>query len=337
MALLLRPVTFLGGKGGVGKTTLAAAAALASADAGARTLLVSTDPAHSAADVLDRPVGAEPTRVATNLDAMEVDPDTEADRYIAGVKERVREVTSPGMLAAVEREVDIARASPGAHEAALFDRVAELMALAGHRYDRVIFDTAPTGHTLRLLGLPELMEAWVEGLLARRRKVNALERMWRRVAPAEGAARAEGTGASRGPARRGSASAPTADDPAMAALERRQRRFRDARRIVTDPERAAFIFVLAPERLPILETGRAVEALERYGIPVGGVITNRVLPANADGEFLARRRAREGEYLSRIDQAFAHLPRTRVALREADPVGVAALREVAGEVDWRVI
>lgn len=319
MALLLRPVTFLGGKGGVGKTTLAAAAALASADAGARTLLVSTDPAHSAADVLDRPVGAEPTRVATNLDAMEVDPDTEADRYIAGVKERVREVTSPGMLAAVEREIDIARASPGAHEAALFDRVAALMTLAGHRYDRVILDTAPTGHTLRLLGLPELMEAWVEGLLSRRRRVNALERMWRRVAPGETPA------------------TPTPEDPAMAALEHRQRQFRDAREIVTDPDRATFIFVLVPERLPILETGRAIQALERYRIPVGGVIINRVLPADADGEFLARRRAREGEYLSRIDEVFGHLPQARVALREADPVGVAALREVAREAGWVVV
>lgn len=320
MALLLRPVTFFGGKGGVGKTTISAAAAIASADAGVRTLLVSTDPAHSAGDILEHRLGPEPTSVIPGLDALEIDPEAEADRYIAGVKERVREVTSPRMLSEVEREIDVARASPGAHEAALFDRLADLMAHAGDRYDRVIFDTAPTGHTLRLLGLPELMEAWVDGLVARRRKMSSLGRMWRRVS-----GRAALSGDPAGPAE----DAGAGDDPVLAALERRQHRFRTAREIVTDPERAAFFFVLVPERLPILETARAIETLERYDIPVGGVITNCVLPPHADGEFLARRREREAEYLAGIDDSFGHLPRLRIQLRGDDPVGVPALRRIA--------
>lgn len=308
MALLLRPVTFFGGKGGVGKTTVAAAAALASADSGQRTLLVSTDPAHSTADILEARLTSEPTNVAPNLDALEIDPQEEADRYIAGVKARVREVTSPGMLAEVEREIDVARAAPGAHEAALFDRFADLMALAGAAYDRVVFDTAPTGHTIRLLGLPELMQAWVDGLVSRRRKLTSLGRMWRRVA---GAA----AGSERGD-----------EDPVLAALERRQARFRRAREIVTDPERTAFWFVVVPERLPILETGRAVTALERYGIPVGGIVVNRVLPDDADGEFIARRRKREAGYLERIDRELARYPRPRICLGADDVVGLAALR-----------
>ena len=219
-----------------------------------------------------------------------------------------REVTSPGMMAEVEREIDVARMAPGAHEAALFDRFADLIPLAGGRYDHVVFDTAPTGHTLRLLGLPELMQAWVDGLVARRRKLDSLGRMWRRVA-----------GAAAGSER-------PREDPVLAALERRQERFRRAREVVTDPARTTFVFVVVPERLPILETARAVEALERYRIPVGAVVVNRLLPADADGAFVARRREREAGYLARIDRELGRLPRVRVELREEDVVGLSALR-----------
>lgn len=318
----LPPVTFVGGKGGVGKTTVAAALAVASADAGARTLLVSTDPAHSTADVLGAPLGPEPVDVLENLVGLEIDARREADAYIRDVKARIREVTSPRMLKEVEREVDVARASPGAEEAAVFDRFARLMPLAGPdaEYDRIIFDTAPTGHTLRLLGLPELMEGWVAGLVARRRKLGSLGRMWRNVA---GAA----AGSDSAPGR-----AASDDDPVLVALERRQERFRAARSIVTDPERAGFLFVLIPERLPILETRRAVDALRTYRIPMLGVVINRVLPESADGDFIARRREREADYLARIDRELGALSRWRVPLREEDVAGPAALRSLAMEL-----
>ena len=317
MSLPIRPVTFVGGKGGVGKTTIAAALAVASADAGRRTLLVSTDPAHSTADILEAELGPEPTPVVDGLDALEIDPRQEADAYIADVKERIREVASPRMLKEVEREVDVARVSPGAEEAALFDRFARLMPLAGGTYDRVIFDTAPTGHTLRLLGLPEAMEGWVAGLVARRRKLQSLGRMWRSVAGA-----AAGGGGDTEPA-----------DPVLEALERRQARFREARAVVTDPDQAGFLFVVIPERLPILETRRAVDALERYRIPVTGLVVNRVLPDEADGAFLARRREREAAYLDMIEDRLGELRRWTVPLKEGDVVGVEALRRVSIALD----
>jgi arsenite-transporting ATPase len=307
-------VLFFGGKGGVGKTTLAAAHAVLSAEGGARTLLVSTDPAHSTGDILEHRLGPEPVTVAPGLDAMEIDPGEETERYIQDVKDRVREVTTPRLLDEVERQIDVARVSPGAEEAALFDRFAELMDRAGRDYDRVIFDTAPTGHTLRLLSLPELMTVWIEGLVSRRKKVNALGRMWRNVAGS--AAGSEGR----------------AEDPVVAVLERRLARFRRAREIVTDSTRTAFAFVLIPERLPIEETRKAVTVLDRHGIPVGGVLVNRVLPASADGEFVERRRARERPYLEEIDRLFPDHPVLRIPLLETDVHGLDDLRRVMAAI-----
>lgn len=304
------PVVFFGGKGGVGKTTLAAAYALRSAESGARTLLVSTDPAHSTGDILGTALGDAPTEVLPGLWALEIDPEAEAERYIADVRQRVREVASPRILDEVEKEIELARSSPGAEEAALLDRFAELMRLAGTAYDRVVFDTAPTGHTVRLLSLPELLGRWIDGLVSRRRKVRSLGRMWRNVA---GAAASD---------------AVQKDDPVLASLEKRQARFREAREIVTDPARTAFIFVVTPEKLPILETAKAVKALERSKIPVTAVIVNRVLPEGEADGFLARRRERQASYLREIDDRFSDLPRPRVPLFDRDVEGLDALKDV---------
>lgn len=308
--LLSRQILLFGGKGGVGKTTLAAAHALLSAERGLRTLLVSTDPAHSTGDILEADLGPEPREVLANLWAMEIDPAREADLYIQDVKARIAETTPPRLVSEVERQIDIARVTPGAEEAALFERFTRLMEEAGERFDRILFDTAPLGHTLRLLSLPEQMASWMSGLIGRRRKVNAMGRMWRRVA---------GSGA--GDANEG-------DDPVLTALEDRRARFERARETVSDPDRVAFVFVTIPERLPILETQKAVEALDRYGIPIGAVYVNRVLPESGDGGFLERRRERESEYLDLIDAAFGTRSVHRIPLLETDIHGLDALRRV---------
>ncbi len=311
------PIVFFGGKGGVGKTTMAAAYALQSARRGTRTLLVSTDPAHSTGDILGLPLADEAREVRPGLHALEIDPEAEAERYIADVKERVRNVASPRILDEVEHEIDLARSSPGAEEAALLDRFAELMQEAGSGYERVVFDTAPTGHTVRLLSLPELMGRWIDGLVSRRRKVRSLGRMWRNVA-----------GAAAGDAGRD-------DDPVLEALERRQARFSAARDIVTDAARTAFTFVLTPERLPILETRKAVAALRRSKIPVAAVIVNRVLPSDAEGAFVARRREREAVYLDEIDRELSSLPRIRIPLFDSDVQGREGLRRVIDVLEGR--
>jgi arsenite-transporting ATPase len=302
-------VVFLGGKGGVGKTTLAGAIAVGAADRGARTLLVSTDPAHSTGDLFETPLSDVPTEVMARLWAVEIDPVAAADRYVADVKARIAEVTPPRLVAEVERQIDIARVTPGAEEAALFDRFARIMEEDGAGYDRIVFDTAPLGHTLRLLALPEQLDAWMSGLITRRSQVAVLGRMWQRVA---GTVRA---GEER-------------PDPILASLEARRARFARARATLTDPAETRFVFVLIAERLPVLETERAIRTLEKYRIPVGGLIVNRLLPGSAEGAFLARRREREQAYLRDIARRFARYPVHHVALREADVIGIPALREL---------
>jgi arsenite-transporting ATPase len=315
--LLSEPrILFFGGKGGVGKTTLAAAHAVASADAGRRTLLVSTDPAHSTSDVLETALGPDARAVAGALWAMEIDPDEEADRYVADVKARIQDSTPPRLWGEVERQIDLARVSPGAREAALFDRVARMLDGEAQDFDRVVFDTAPTGHTLQLLSLPEMMQTWISGLIGRRRKLNAVGRMWRNVGAdeADEADRADKADEA---------------DPVLRALEARQARFVRARAVLTDAATTVFHFVVIPERLPILETERAVETLDRYRIPVGTIFVNQVLPASGVGAFLEQRRERQRPYLDHLAKTFGSHPVIHVPLQAQDVVGLAALRGLA--------
>lgn len=309
-----RRIVFYGGKGGVGKTTLASAHALHAADAGRRTLLVSTDPAHSTADILDTAIGPDPTPVTENLWAVELDPEREADRYIQEVKARIADTTPPRLAAEVDRQIDIARLAPGAEESAVFDRITRLLTEDASGFERIVFDTAPTGHTLRLMSLPETMTAWMSALITRRRRMNVLSRMWRNVAGA-----AAGTDA-------------PAEDRVLTALEDRKKRFEATRRLLTDAQVTAFVFVVIPERLPILETERAVTTLERYRIPVGAVVVNRVLPDTLEGEFMTGRRQRETVYRDRIVKSFSRYPMVWIDLRPEDVVGLEALQAIAADM-----
>ena len=239
-----RPFTFFGGKGGTGKTTCAAAYACHLSSRGCRTLLVSTDPAHSTSDVLDVQLGADITPVAENLWGLEVDPALEARRYISEIQERMLSIVSPAIVDEIKKQMEIAYTSPGAEEAAIFDKFVELMDERGKTYDAIVFDTAPTGHTLRLLSLPEILGGWIESLIDKRRKAMEMFGMAGRF-DEDMRKRAE-------------------DDPVIEALTRRRDRFERSRRYLTDPGASAFFFVLNAEKMPILETARAVEMLTKF-------------------------------------------------------------------------
>lgn len=322
-SLLNHRIVFVGGKGGVGKTTIAAGLALAAAEGGRRCLLVSTDPAHSLADIFDRPIGAAERALTAGLQAIEIDPDEEAERHIAAVKTHMKRLVHPRLFEAVDRQLDLAAASPGATEAALIERIAELMGEAGERFDLVIFDTAPTGHTLRLLSLPDVMAAWTDGLLRQRERSAGLASALRRFG-GKGAEAGDLSTTDDARAR----SKETRDNQIRELLLARQRKFHAARAQLLDPSQTAFLMVLNPDKLSILESRKAVASLQKANVPIAGVIVNRVLPPEAEGAFLDARRRQEAEYLAEIDRDFGALPRLVLPLLPHDVYGFEALREI---------
>lgn len=303
-----RRLAFFGGKGGVGKTTLAAAFATLLASRGEKTLLVSTDPAHSTGDVLNARLSGEPQPIEENLWAVEIDAAADAAAYVERIKSDAEESVSPEVLPAVGRHLDLAKSSPGTEESALFDRFVDLIALCPGEYDRMVFDTAPTGHTLRLLTLPALLTTWVEGMVRQREKVAGMERMLRNMAGRE---EPEG-------------------DPILDRLRERRQKFHHARhRLLED---ATFYLVLIPERLPIEETARALETLTHGGVHVGALVVNRVFPEVSGGEFMQARLEQQAEYLEEIEARFGDRNIVRVGQGARDVTRREQLEPIAAQL-----
>lgn len=294
--LLDRRILFFGGKGGVGKTTCAAAVALAASRTGRRVLLVSTDPAHSTSDSLGVRIPGTETVVAPSLTAMEIDPAEEARQYIADVKTRALALFGERATSALG-QIDLAGAMPGIEDAALFDRLSRLVSERADHFDLVVFDTAPTGHTLPLIRMPEAMSGWLHALTTSRRAMLPADRR--------------------------------EEDPIIASLEERLARLRTFRERITSRTTTAFVFVLIPEKLPIDETARALERLRDSGVEVAGLIVNQVIPDSADGAFIDARRIQERAHLARIDRQFSDYLRVRVPRRPADVHGLEDLAAVA--------
>jgi arsenite-transporting ATPase len=321
--LFERRIVFVGGKGGVGKTTTAGALGLMAADAGRSTLLVSTDPAHSLGDVFDTQIGNRETPLSPNLTGLEIDPDAEAERHIATVKMSLKSLVAPKMYGEIDRQLELARHSPGTMEAALLERVADLMVDAKGRFDLLIFDTAPSGHTIRLLSLPELIAAWSDGMLGhqdRSRRLGKLLAVFGREHSKEDEFGMIG----------GSKEEPdtSRDGRIQDLLLDRRRKFHRARELLTDEAATAFVLVLTAERLPILETKKTLGLLRRFDVPVVGMVVNRLLPPDAEGDFLRERRTQEHEYLDEIDRTFSELRRVYLRLLPHDVHGVGTLREI---------
>ena len=318
-----RRIIFVGGKGGVGKTTTAGARALMAAGSGRSTLLVSTDPAHSLGDVFDTRIGNEETSLGRNLSGLEIDPEAEAESHIATVKMSMKSLVAPKMYKEIDRQLELTRYSPGTMEAALLERMADLMAEARGRFDLLIFDTAPSGHTIRLLSLPEVLGAWSDGMLGHRdrsRKLGELLNVFGRDHSREDEFGMIG----------GSKEEPdnSRDGRIQDILLTRRRKFHRARELLTDPAITAFLLVINAERLPILESKKTLDLLDRFNIPVTGMIVNRLLPPEADGEFLRERRLQEDEYRAEIDQTFAGLRRIYLNLLPHDVHGLETLRKI---------
>lgn len=314
------PILFFGGKGGVGKTTVASAAAVALSREGRRVLLVSTDPAHNLGHLFERPIGPETVALAADLWARELDPERIIDSHLDEVGAALRRLMPAHLAGEVDKHLELARHAPGMTEAAMLERIAETVEQADD-YDHVVFDTAPSGHTAQLLALPELMATWTEGLLRRRDRADRLQGMLRGLDRDQSRADAV-FGDDDGPASR--------ESRIRQILNRRRNRFASLRATLTDARRAAFVIVLTAERLPVLETIELSAALQRSAMNVGGLVVNKRVPAQATG-FLAERYEQEARHLATLREALPELPMQQLPLQGADILGAESLAAFAAQ------
>jgi len=201
--------------------------------------------------------------------------------------------------------------------------MADLMTEVKGRFDLVIFDTAPSGHTIRLLSLPEVLAAWSDGMLGHRdrsRRLGELLKLFGREHSREDEFGMIG----------GSKEEPdnSRDGRIREILLKRRRKFHRARELLTDDKITAFLLVLTAEALPILESKKTLVLLRRFDVPVAGLIVNRLLPPDADSDFLRERRNQEQKYRDEIDHTFSGLHRIYLNLLPHDVHGVETLREI---------
>jgi len=312
-----------GGKGGVGKTTTSAATAIHLADCGLKVLLVSSDPAHSTSDSLGVDIGVEPTQIpgVDGLYGLEMDPESKLSNLLPKLGNMVDGMNSGsglggmgglGMMLdpSVKDELDDIKSDvktsemifPGLDEALAFDEL--LKHVEDPNWDVIVFDTAPTGHTLRFLSLPEIIEAW-SGRLIRLMRVS-------------GGIRSMLFGRKE-------------SEEMKQELERFRSRVLHVRRVLSDPELTSFTLVTIPEKMGVNETIRAYDSLVEYQLPISSCIVNRVTP-EFDHPFLKKRRDAELNRIIELKELLTKVEVCSIELLDHEVVGLDNLRLVANNL-----
>ena len=300
---------FFGGKGGVGKTVLAGAAAVGLARMGKQTLLASTNPVHSLSGMLDQDVFGRPVQVTgvANLTALEIDTKDTIERSKVEIREKIDWFLKFAEIRGKAEEfIETATMNPAFEESAMFENMIDL--IFEDRYQTYVFDTAPTANARRLLGMSSVYSLWVNKMMESRREAQVTRLSL-------------------------SYSKKQEKDPLMDYLLSFRERMGNAKKILTDPEKTAFYFVTLPEALPIAVIRRFIGWFRDFGVPVGGVVVNMVIDADqvakeAD-EFVRNRVAMQAGYLEQIEKEFDGSVRAVLPLFETEVRGVDMLVRTA--------
>ena len=299
---------FFGGKGGVGKTVLAAAAAVHLAGTGRRTLLASTNPVHSLSSCLGQDCFGKETPVvgAENLWAFEIDTRDAIARSKREIREKIQWFLKFAEISTKADEfVEAATMNPAFEESAMFENMVDLM--FRDEYEAYVFDTAPTANARRLLGMSKVYGLWVEKMLKSREEAQSLREALSFTKKQE-------------------------EDPLMLYLVDFRERIRHARDLLTDPAKTAFFFVTLPEALPIAVIRRFIGWFTDFGIPVGGVVVNMVIrpeEGEAAPDFVRNRIAMQAGYLDEVRRTFDGQVRAVLPLYDSDIRGLAMLEKTA--------
>ena len=291
------------GKGGVGKTSVAAATALRSARLGHRTLVMSTDAAHSLADCFDRPLGSEPTPVASKLWGQELDVYRQIDAQWGILQEWIKLLMEwRGMDEVLAEEMALL---PG------MDELASLLYLLNHyeggEYEVIIVDCAPTGETLRLLSFPDVLRWWLQ-------RIFPIQRAAARVAR---------------PVVRRLTDLPVPGDEVFAAVKELLTRLERTREVLADGETTSVRLVLNPEKMVIRESQRTYTYLSLYGYAIDAVVCNRLLPQALNHPYFEAWKETQERYYALVEEGFSPLPIINGPLMEQEVVGLKMLERFA--------
>jgi len=287
------------GKGGVGKTTVAAATAVRAAEAGLRTIVCSTDPAHSLADAFDTPLGDRPTPITERLWGQQLNARVRFEEAWNDVRTYLVDVldwAGAGTLEAEELAV-----IPGLDEVFA---LGDIKAFAtGDDYDVVVVDCAPTAETIRLLSLPDVLSWYMDRVFETQRRLTRLAK----------------------PIVQRMANVPIAGDNVFGAVRRFYDRLDGVRELLTDGDITSARLVVNPERLVVAEARRTYTYLSLFGYHVDAVIANRIVPGDVDHQWMTQWKATQAAHLDVINEAFAPLPILTSELASEEIVGLAPL------------
>src|SRR6266545_1315196 len=301
----MRVVLFTG-KGGVGKTTVAAATAVRSAAAGRRTLIMSTDPAHSLADSFDILLTPHAQEIAPNLWAEQIDAQDRLEANWRDIQEYVISFLNWAGVDAIEAEE--LSVIPGLDE--IFSLTDVKQHVDSGRFDVLVVDCAPTAETLRLLSLPEAMNWYIERIFpVERRVVKTIRPLLSKIT-----------------------TMPIADDKIFAAVERLHRNLDGVRQLLTNERMSSVRLVVNPEKMVIAEARRTYTYLSLFGYRVDAVVVNRLLPDDVTDPYFGKWKEIQAEHFRSITESFAPLPILTCRLFDDEMVGLTHLGEVASEV-----
>ncbi|PYI53467.1 ArsA family ATPase [Paenibacillus flagellatus] len=291
------------GKGGVGKTSVAAATAVRLAKQGLRTLIMSTDAAHSLADSLDTTLGPEPVHVSDRLWAQEVDSVKQTEKHWGAVQGWLSGFMGWAKLDDVATEEMLV--FPGMEE--LFSLMELKRHAAGGEYDAIVVDCAPTGETLRLLSYPSVLGWWVNKIFPVERRLIKLARPVAKLVA-------------------GGLELP--DDNVMNSVESFVRELEALQEWIMDGDVTTVRLVVNPEKMVISEARRAFTYLNLYGFHTDAVVVNRIWPPEATGGYWTKWRTVQEKYMEEIEDSFGALPTFRIPMMESEVVGVPMLERL---------